>query len=146
MARQMLKLAERPETRNVMRRPSAYISLPAIAAATTLWAGESVQFFDSSHPQQHQEKKEPPNKGKEKEKENFLTGCVDEQEGRYILVDERELKPLADLEAVGFPTEGFAKHMGHKVIVRGTTSPGGTRPIFKVRTIETVSESCAPGH
>ena len=129
-----------------MRRLWAYISLPAIAGATTLWADEPVRFFDSPHPQQHQEKKQPPSKGKEKEKENSLTGCVDEQDGRYILVDERELKPLADLEAVGFPTEGFAKHMGHKVIVRGTTSPGGARTLFKVRTIETVSESCAPGH
>ena len=129
-----------------MARLLAYISLPIIALATTLWAGEPVRFFDSPSSKPHQGKKQPPDSGKEKEKTNSLTGCVDEQEGRYILVDDRELKPIADLEAVGFPTEGFAKHMGHKVIVRGTSSPGGTRPLFKVRTIETVSESCAPGH
>jgi hypothetical protein len=29
---------------------------------------------------------------------------------------------MADLEADGFPTEGFAKHMGHKVTVRGTSN------------------------
>jgi hypothetical protein len=73
-----------------------------------------------------------------------LTGCVDEQDGRYILTDDRELTPLANLEADGFPQEGFAKHVGHKVTVRGTSIPGSPRPTFKVRSITTVSESCAP--
>jgi hypothetical protein len=73
-----------------------------------------------------------------------LTGCVDEKEGRYILVDDRNLNPVADLEADGFPAEGFAKHVGHKVTVRGTSNSGSTRPVFKVRSIETVSETCAP--
>jgi hypothetical protein len=73
-----------------------------------------------------------------------LTGCVDEKEGHYILVDDRSLSPVADLEADGFPTEGFAKHVGHKVTVRGTSSSGSTRPVFKVRSIETLSETCAP--
>lgn len=73
-----------------------------------------------------------------------MTGCMDEQDGRYVLVDERTLSPVADLVAEGFPTEGFAKHMGHKVTVRGTPSSGGTRPVFRVRSIETVSDTCAP--
>jgi len=73
-----------------------------------------------------------------------LTGCVDEQAGRYILTDDRELTPIANLEADGFPQEGFAKHMGHKVTVRGTSIPGDPRPTFKVRSITTVSETCAP--
>jgi hypothetical protein len=73
-----------------------------------------------------------------------LTGCVDEKDGHYILVDDQGLNPMADLEADGFPTEGFAKHMGHKVTVRGTSNPETTRPRFKVRSIETVSETCAP--
>jgi hypothetical protein len=73
-----------------------------------------------------------------------LTGCVDEKDGHYVLVDDRNLDPVADLEADGFPTEGFAKHVGHKVTIRGISNPGGTRPVFKVRSIETVSETCAP--
>lgn len=73
-----------------------------------------------------------------------MTGCIDEDNGGYVLVDDRELKPIADLVAEGFPTEGFAKHMGNKVIVRGISSPGETRPLFKVRSIETVSDTCAP--
>ena len=77
-------------------------------------------------------------------KATSMTGCIDEDHGQYILVDDRELKPIADLQAEGFPTEGFAQHMGHKVIVRGTSNPGDVRPLFKVRSIETVSDTCAP--
>jgi len=73
-----------------------------------------------------------------------MTGCIDEQDGRYVLVDDRTLSPVADLVAEGFPTEGFAKYMGHKVTIRGASSSGGARPVFKVRSIETVSDTCAP--
>jgi hypothetical protein len=73
-----------------------------------------------------------------------LTGCVDEQDGHYILTDDREMKPIADLVADGFPAEGFAKHVGHKVTVRGVPVAGDARPVFKVRSIETVSETCEP--
>ena len=73
-----------------------------------------------------------------------LSGCVDQQDGVYVLVDDRTMNAVADLEADGFPTEGFAKHVGQKVTIRGITRPGHTRPLFKVRSIETVSESCAP--
>jgi hypothetical protein len=51
---------------------------------------------------------------------------------------------IANLAADGFPTEGFAKYMGNKVTVRGTASSGGSRPLFKVRNIEKISETCAP--
>jgi hypothetical protein len=73
-----------------------------------------------------------------------MTGCIDEQDSHYVLVNDRTLTPIANLEADGFPTEGFAKHMGHKVIVRGTSSSNGSIPVFKVRTIETLSETCEP--
>ena len=61
-----------------------------------------------------------------------------------FVFDERELGPIAGLEADGFPAEGFAKYLGKKVIVRGTYNSGGTRPVFKVRSIETLSDTCAP--
>jgi len=78
------------------------------------------------------------------EKTASLSGCVDEQAGKYVLVDDQSLTQIADLEADGFPNEGFAKHMGHKVTVRGVSMTNGTRPLFKVRTVETLSETCAP--
>jgi hypothetical protein len=74
-----------------------------------------------------------------------LKGCLDEQEGRYVLVSAETMQVLATLEADGFPTEGFAKHVGHKVIVRGTSIPNGNHPVFKVRSVETISDTCEPG-
>jgi competence protein ComGC len=71
-----------------------------------------------------------------------MTGCVDQQEGHYVLVDDHELKPVANLEADGFPTEGFAKYMGNKVTVRGTVKSDGSGKSVKVRTIEKVSDTC----
>ena len=76
-----------------------------------------------------------------------MTGCVDEQSGHYVLVENRTMTPIADLVADGFETESFAKHVGHTVTVRGISSSNGAgdkRPTFKVRSIETVRESCGP--
>lgn len=73
-----------------------------------------------------------------------LTGCVDEQDGQFVLVDDRTLTPIASLEADGFPQEAFAKHLGHKVTVRGTSNSGTARPIFKVRSVDKISDTCAP--
>jgi hypothetical protein len=92
-----------------------------------------------------QDKAKSPPRQQKSEKASSLTGCVDQQEGRYVLVDDRGLNKLADLQADGFPVEGFAKHVGHKVVVRGISS-AGDKPVFKVRAVETVSELCAPGN
>jgi hypothetical protein len=92
-----------------------------------------------------QDQKSAPKQQKKSDRASSLTGCVDQQEGRYVLVDDRGLNKIADLEADGFPTEGFAKHVGHKVIVRGIGT-AGDKPLFKVRAVETVSETCAPAN
>ena len=72
--------------------------------------------------------------------------ATDSDPCRPLFVDERNLLPLANLEADGFPVESFAKHLGHKVTVRGMTSSSGTRAVFKVRSIDTVAETCGPQH
>jgi len=121
-------------------------------------SAQPIYSSDSPAPDQKQTQKQ---KSEGRPAGSSLTGCVDEQDGHYVLVDDRNLTPIANLEADGFPVEGFAKHMGHKVTVRGTSSPAGSspstrdadrsaapesstekRPVFKVRSIETVSESC----
>jgi len=104
------------------------ISVSRIAASPTGW-------------QEQKQNQEPSNK-KDSKPASSLTGCVDEQDGHYILVEDQNLTPVANLEADGFPQEGFAKHLGHKVTVRGTSIPGGARPNFKVRSIETISDMC----
>jgi hypothetical protein len=89
--------------------------------------------------QSSKQKKTPPSK----EEGASMTGCVDQQDGKYVLIRETTRAFLADLEAEGFPAEGFAKHVGHKVTVRGTSGATGTdRPLFKVRSVETVSDEC----
>jgi hypothetical protein len=86
-----------------------------------------------------EEKKAAP---KSRTTASSMTGCIDQQDGKYVLIDDRSRDPIANLEAEGFETEGFAKHVGHKVTVRGISNPGGARPTFRVRSVETVSESC----
>jgi len=97
--------------------------------------------FAFAAPQESRPKQQTP-----AAKQTALTGCVDEQEGRYILISDQTRDVLANLEAEGFPTEGFAKHLGHKVTVRGAAAAAseGARPVFKVRSIETVSDTCGP--
>jgi len=121
------------------RQTVSIVLLPLLALAahstshSAPWGGQAKQ------------KQAPPAK-EQKAKTDSLIGCIDQQEGRYVLVDSRTMNVVAALEADGFPTEGFAKHMGHKVTVRGTSSTAGALPIFKVRGIETVSDTCAPQH
>jgi hypothetical protein len=93
-----------------------------------------------------QQKQQPKQKqAPSKAQTQSMTGCVDQQDGRYVLIHDQTRSTIVSLEAEGFPDEGFAKHVGHKVTVRGTTNPGGTeRPIFKVRSIEAVSDNCGP--
>lgn len=124
-----------------MNRQWASITLPITLFILCLNA-QSICYGDNSA---IQEKKQAPT-NEAKTGKPSLTGCLDEQDGHYVLVDDRTLTPVADLEADGFPTEGFAKHVGHKVTVRGTSNSGAVRPLFKVRSIETVSETCAPQH
>jgi hypothetical protein len=77
-------------------------------------------------------------------RQTAVTGCVDEKEGRYVLIHDQTRDLIANLEAEGFPAERFARHLGHKVTVRGAAASEGSTPVFKVRSIETVSETCGP--
>jgi hypothetical protein len=71
-----------------------------------------------------------------------LSGCVDEHDGQYVLIHDQTRDLIATLEAEGFPTEDFAKHLGHKVTVRGTSNPNGAHPVFKVRSVDPISDTC----
>jgi len=109
-----------------------------IAGALCLISGSGLA---QTQGQSRTERKAPA----KKTSQASLTGCVDQQDGQYVLIQEQSRELIANLEADGFPTEGFAKHVGHKVTVRGTSSPAGAgRPVFKVRSVESLSESCGP--
>lgn len=110
-----------------------FLFLPAILFAIV---------SSSAAPAMQEDKQEP--KTESKKAGSSMTGCVDEQNGRYVLTNDTDLALIAILEADGFPTEAFAKHLGHKVTIRGTVIPGGTQPTFKVRSVAAVSDSCTP--
>ena len=97
--------------------------------------------------QQSKQPAKQKNQSNGKAEQKALTGCVDQQDGQYVLIKELGRSVIANLEAEGFPTEGFAKHVGHKVTVRGTSnSSGGERPVFRVRSVEAISDTCGPEH
>ncbi len=74
-----------------------------------------------------------------------LTGCVDERDGQYVLTNDTDLKPIARLlPAAGSAEDNFARHMGHKVAVKGKLSKEAALPVMTVESVETVSEACAP--
>ncbi len=104
-------------------------------------AGSCAMGAEQDNQKQEGKEKAPP---PAKDAPASLTGCVDELEGSYVLLNDRTMNPIANLEADGFAKEAFAKHVGHKVTVRGTSNSQGALPLFKVRTIETVSETCTP--
>src|SRR5207245_976588 len=106
-----------------------------VPVCLALWIGFSVLAPAAfcAVPAPASQKKESDSKKKQTAPQSSLSGCIDQQEGHYLLIDDRTLSPVADLEAVGFPTEGFAKYMGQKVTIRGTSITGSTRPAFKVR-------------
>jgi hypothetical protein len=124
-----------------MYRITASVGLSLMLLGTVLGIASTSAYAQTGSKQE--EKKAPP---KSKGATASMAGCVDQQDGHYVLIDDRSREPIANLEADGFETEGFAKHVGHKVTVRGISNPGGARPTFRVRAIETVSESCGtPG-
>jgi hypothetical protein len=118
---------------------------PELASLALLLIGFSVL---APAAQSSAEEPASPKKGSDSKKkavpQTSLSGCIDQQEGRYVLIDDRTMNPVADLDADGFPTEGFAKYMGHKVTLRGISNPGSIRPVFKVRSVQTNSETCVP--
>src|SRR5262245_37321091 len=107
-----------------MSRYSAPLIL-ALIAGIQIPAVASAQANPPQQKQQSRDRKAP------EAKEGSMTGCIDEQEGgRYILIDARSLAPLAKLEAAGFPNEGFAKHLGNTVTVKGAIDSTGSRPVM----------------
>jgi len=116
-----------------MYRPIGIVALLTLISNLPVVASDSAAFQTGK--KQNQKKAAPKSAAS-------TTGCIDEQGGQYVLLDERTRDPIVNLEAEGFETEGFAKHVGHKVTVRGTSNPGSTRPIFRVRSIEPISDTC----
>jgi hypothetical protein len=74
--------------------------------------------------------------------QRILTGCVDEQNGHYVLLDDQMLK-ITGLQSAGADADVFAKYLGNKVQAKGTRS-SGQDSMFKVTSIERVAGNCGP--
>jgi hypothetical protein len=120
-----------------MHRLPATFALAFLLCPISLPAGKAAPAADSTSPHRKTDSSRKTNA-------TTLTGCVDERDGGYVLVDDQSLSPIVSLEAKGFPNEGFAKYLGHKVSVQGKQSSQGAKPVFEVHSIQTVKESCAP--
>jgi hypothetical protein len=73
-----------------------------------------------------------------------LTGCVDERDGQYVLTNETNLQTVARLQPeAGSADDNFARHVGHKVTVRGKLSREDAPPVMTVRSVAAVSDTCA---
>jgi hypothetical protein len=124
-----------------MIRRAGAIPVLMLAVSGSLFVARANFAID--RPQGQQPKTDSKEKADPKEQTASLTGCVDEQEGKWVLVSDQTMAIIATLAADGFPTEAFAKYMGHKVTVRGTASSTGSSAPFKVRTIDQISDTCA---
>jgi hypothetical protein len=69
-----------------------------------------------------------------------MTGCIDEQDGQYVLLDE-QMRKVVSLVSAGPDQEVFAKHVGHKVEVKGTAPRGGSGT-FRVTVIRQLEGAC----
>ena len=111
-----------------------------------IFAGLMLAAFadEKPAPSDGAQKKAGPKSKSNRQAQESLTGCVDEQDGKYVLLDDRMLNKLANLEtAVAGSEDFFAKHLGHKVVVKGSKT-SGQEAVFKVVSIEDVAAVCAP--
>jgi hypothetical protein len=116
--------------------------LAVLVVLTSFSVSHARTNFAVNGSQDQPPKTEPKEKADPKGETAWFTGCVDEQDGKWVLVNDQTMVFIANLLAEGFPTEGFAKYLGHKVSVRGTASSGESKSTIKVREIKTLSETC----
>ena len=128
---------------SVYRRFLAGAALVLAATWTTAAAPPKPGLPFAEQQKQAQQKKQPAKP--DSTAAASMVGCIDQgADGGFLLIDPRNREKLADLAAEGFPMEGFAKYLGKKVTVHGTSSGSGTSTSFRVRKVEVASDVCEP--
>lgn len=87
---------------------------------------------------------EPKKTPKENANQKTFVGCVDQQGDNYVLTGDKMLRVKAVLQGDGFPNDAFAKHVGHKVQVKGTLGSDADPKTILVKTVTTVANECVP--
>jgi hypothetical protein len=73
-----------------------------------------------------------------------FTGCVDQQDGKYVLLDE-QLRRFIALQTPGSDADSrFAKYLGQKVQVSGS-QPAGEANTVNVEHISGIANMCGAG-
>jgi hypothetical protein len=70
-----------------------------------------------------------------------VTGCVDQQDGRYVLRDLQTSQLVTLRSSSGNPDEDFARFVGHQAQASGTMSSG----TLTVMHIGQVADMCPAG-
>ena len=70
-----------------------------------------------------------------------ITGCVDQQNGQYVLLN-LQMERVTDLRSAGVEKDVFAKFVGHKVLLKGIKS-AGAKAMFTVSGIENLADTCS---
>jgi hypothetical protein len=83
-------------------------------------------------------------KGATKAAVSTMTGCIDQRGEQYVLTGDKELNAVAVLHGEGFSDDNFARYMGHKVTLEGTSSREGEALTVRVRKITDISDTCSP--
>jgi hypothetical protein len=75
------------------------------------------------------------------EGQQSVTGCVDQQNGHYVLREEKSSQLIALQSSVTDNDSAFARFLGHKVQASGTKSSD----TFKVDRMAQVADMCGTG-
>jgi hypothetical protein len=67
------------------------------------------------------------------------SGCLDQSGERYVLKSERDMTVLTKLKAKGFSDDNFARYVGQKVTVHGSSQGD----IFEVVKVTKLAETCS---
>jgi hypothetical protein len=69
-----------------------------------------------------------------------LTGIVDQHEGKFVLADEEEIRPIAVLRGRGFKDTNFARFVGLRVQVSGEMVTEGGQQVLYVPSLSHIKQ------
>lgn len=68
-----------------------------------------------------------------------LTGCVDQRGERYVLKSATDMTVVTRLKGKGFSDDNFARYIGQKVTVSGSSREG----LMEVTKITKLADTCS---
>ena len=94
-----------------------------------------LAFTLSAAPDKASKKSDPTNS---KNVATEVSGCLDQSGEQYVLKSETDMTVVTKLKGKGFSDDNFARYVGQKVTVHGTTKGG----VFEVVKVTKLAETC----